>query len=179
MQLHTHGNTKHGNARRGMKTKTYKTWESMHRRCYMPSQDSYPEYGGSGIEVCERWYKFENFLEDMGEQPDGMSIERNDISKNYSHENCKWVPLLRQARNKRTTRWLTFNGETMCLADWADRLGIKPKTLRARLDDHGWSLERALTTGVMTSSESSFVAREVRYGRLKKKTATSASTSSA
>lgn len=137
----------------------------MHRRCYMPSQRFWKYYGGQGIGVCYEWHTFENFLRDMGEQPEGMTLERNDPEKNYSPDNCRWATRLEQARNKTNTRWLTFNGETLCLSEWAERLGVRPKTLRARLDDHGWSVEKALTTKVMTYAESSKRARDTRYGK--------------
>jgi hypothetical protein len=140
-----HKNTKHGYARRGMKTPTYKAWESMFRRCTMKSQDSYEIYGGRGITVCEEWKSFETFLHDLGEKPDGYSLERIDVNKGYSKENCKWIPLRHQYWNKRTTRWIGFNGETKCLAEWAEIVGMDQRTLRARIVDSGMSIKDALT----------------------------------
>lgn len=141
-----HFNTKHGAAGRGKKTKTYRTWESMHRRCYLPSQDSYKDYGGKGVGISYAWHKFENFVRDMGEQPETLTLDRKNPLLGYSAENCRWATLTEQARNKSTTRWLDYAGEKLCLAEWAERINVKPKTLRARLDDYGWSVERALTT---------------------------------
>lgn len=161
-----HFNTRHGHSRRNGKTPTYKAWESMHRRCYMPSQVGYEYYGGRGIAVAHEWHTFENFLHDMGEKPKGMTLERRDPTQSYSKDNCRWALPLEQARNKTTTRWLEHEGERLCLSEWAERLGVAPKTLRARLDDHGWSVERALTTPVMTAKESSYIARETKYGRV-------------
>lgn len=160
-----HFNTKHGHSRRGARSKTYLTWCSMHRRCYLPSQSSWMLYGGRGIKVCEEWHKFENFLRDMGEQPEGMTLEREQVDGPYSKENCCWASPLEQARNKRSTRWLEYGGERLCLTEWAERLNIRPKTLRARLDDHGWSVERALTAPVMGPSESARHASEIRHAR--------------
>jgi hypothetical protein len=137
----------------------------MHRRCYQPSQRGYANYGGKGICVAERWHKFEAFLADMGEQPSGLTLERKDSTLHYSKDNCEWTTPLRQARNKTNSRWIEYGGETLCLSEWAERFGIKPKTLRARLDDHGWSVEQALLTPVLGVAESSFMAREARYGR--------------
>lgn len=159
MQNLMHGNTKHGNARRGNKTTTYLRWESMIRRCYLKSQDSYHLYGGRGITVCDEWRVFENFLADMGQADESQSLDRIDIDKGYSKDNCRWVSSLEQARNKRSTRWLTYKGETRCLTEWADIIGIKPKTLRARLDDHKWDVDRALTTATMTSRDALVIAQ--------------------
>lgn len=149
----SHGNTKHGFARRGLKTREYKTWESMMRRCYMKSQDSYENYGGRGILVCEEWHDFEIFFKEMGIQEAGMTIERKDVNKNYCKDNCTWVSKLDQQRNKSNTRWIEFNGIKKCLSEWASDIGVKPKTLRARIDDYKWPIERALTTKILTPVE--------------------------
>lgn len=140
------GKLKHGQARRGRKTRTYRLWEAMHRRCNNPSQDSYPLYGGRGIRVCFQWHRYDAFLADMGECPPGYSIDRIDSNGHYEPSNCRWVPMAAQAKNKRNNRPITFNGETKLLTEWASVVGLKWKTLRARLDDHGWTVERALTT---------------------------------
>lgn len=169
MQTTPHFNVTHGHAGRGKTTQTYKTWCSMHRRCYMPSQSSWTNYGGRGIKVCAAWHEFEAFLEDMGEQPPNMTIERKNPMEDYSPENCVWATTLQQARNRTNTCWLTFQGETLCLTEWAERLGIKPKTLRARIDDHGWSVERALSAPVMTLSQAAKHARQVRWVNSRKK----------
>lgn len=128
-----------------MKTKTYLAWESMLRRCLNPSQDSYRLYGARGITVCPQWRSFPQFLQDMGECPPGLSLDREDNERGYEPGNCRWIAEDKQQRNKRTNRVLTFNGRTMCIAEWADEIGIKQKTLRARIFDHGWTIERALT----------------------------------
>lgn len=71
---------------------TYKSWLSMKERCTCPSSKTYPDYGGSGVTVCDRWLQsFENFLEDMGERPEGTSINRINGAKVYSKENCEWA----------------------------------------------------------------------------------------
>ena len=138
----------HGFARRGKKMKTYLVWESMFRRCTMPSQDSYPVYGGRGIRVTERWRQFESFLIDMGECPDGCSLDRIDSDGHYEPGNCRWASMTVQSRNRGSNQILTFNGRSQSIAAWAEEVGIKQKTLRARIFDHGWNVEDALTTKI-------------------------------
>lgn len=126
-------------------TKTHSVWKSMRRRCDSPSQESYPLYGGRGISVCERWKSYENFLADMGEKPDGYSIEREDVNGNYEPGNCTWIPLARQQHNKRTSRFLTHCGETMTMADWASKTKLTTTLICWRLA-HGWDVDRTLST---------------------------------
>ena len=84
-------------------------------------------------------------MSDMGEKPEGYSIDRIDPNGHYEPANCRWVLLGQQQRNKRNNVRITFHGETMCLTEWAERVGLKPKTLRARIFDHKMPIEAALT----------------------------------
>lgn len=102
------------------KGKTYSTWSNMKRRCLDPSNPCYRNYGGRGIAVCEEWRSFEGFYRDMGDRPDGATIERIDVNKGYSKDNCIWATKLDQARNKRNTIRITINGETRPLMEWAE-----------------------------------------------------------
>jgi hypothetical protein len=122
----------------------YNIWVSMRQRCNNPKNDQFSLYGGRGIKVCERWQKsFEHFLQDMGPKPDRMSLERVDNEQGYSPANCRWASAAEQSRNNRRTHFLSFNGETLPLVDWAKRLGIHHQTLRNRLK-RGWPLQEAL-----------------------------------
>lgn len=139
---------KSGNYRHGYTgTHIHRTWLSMKRRCDNPNASNYYLYGGRGIAYDPRWNKFENFLADMGERPsDKHSLERIDNSKNYAKDNCKWATALEQANNKRNNRFIEHNGEKKTLAQWARFAGVSTKTLFARLNVQGWSMEKAITT---------------------------------
>lgn len=92
----------HGHARPKKKTPTYITWKAMRNRCYYPKIHNYNSYGGRGIIVCERWKNsFENFLEDMGERPEGTTLDRINPNGNYEPSNCRWATNEEQSKNKR------------------------------------------------------------------------------
>lgn len=91
------GNTRHGHHG----TPTYEVWKGMRQRCSNPNQPAYPDYGGRGIAVCDRWQSFDNFLADMGKRPVGMSIERQNNNGNYEPGNCVWASRTVQNRNSR------------------------------------------------------------------------------
>ena len=80
-------------------TSTYISWSSMVYRCNPEKADQHPRYGGRGIKVCKRWYKFENFLKDMGERPEGLSLDRIDNDGNYTPKNCRWATAIEQRNN--------------------------------------------------------------------------------
>lgn len=94
---------KHGYAYDSNKKRTpeHTTWSGMKQRCLNPNSASYPDYGGRGIRICESWLKFENFLKDMGPRPAGTSLDRIDVNKGYSPENCRWADMITQKNNVR------------------------------------------------------------------------------
>lgn len=85
-------------------TPTHRSWSAMIQRCYNPNRDNYEHYGARGIRVCDRWRKFENFLEDMSVRPDGLTLERIDNSGNYEPDNCMWATHSQQMKNRRARR---------------------------------------------------------------------------
>jgi hypothetical protein len=136
----TERNLKHGRSF----TRAYGSWSVMLKRCLTPSAEKYPAYGGRGIAVCERWLSFENFVADMGKPPVGMTIDRIDNDGPYEPANCRWATAKQQSRNSRRNRWLTHDGISLPLCDWAQRVGLHRTTIAARLG-LGWPVARALT----------------------------------
>jgi len=126
-------------------TPEYGTWIRTKMRCCNPSLFDYPDYGGRGITVCERWmHSFENFYSDMGDRPSPEhSIERVDNDAGYSPDNCIWATNEVQANNKRTNHRLTHNGETHTVTEWANMLNINRVTILNRIVK-GWPVHKAL-----------------------------------
>lgn len=117
----------------GSKSALYKVWRGMLERCSNPKKSNYHRYGGRGIRVCKRWLNFAAFIEDMGERPAGMSVERIDNNGWYSPENCKWATSTEQANNTRSTVFLDIDGETKSVSQWSVISGISSKTIASRL----------------------------------------------
>lgn len=135
----THGLLKHS---------SYQVWAKMLGRCLNQNNPAYKHYGGRGITVCDRWLSVENFIADMGERPARLSLERVDVNKGYSKDNCVWADAKTQARNKRTNIVETFKGKTATLIEHSEDAGLNYSTVWFRRNKLGWSLEKALTTPV-------------------------------
>lgn len=140
-------NFKHGHSTRGRKTPEYRTWNAMKARCNGNSAEYRKLYTYKGITVCQRWINsFENFLSDMGKRPsDQYSLDRKDGFKGYSPENCRWATIEEQNSNKSSNIIIEFQGERLCLMQWAKKLGISWHTLKYRISN-GWPPERAFMT---------------------------------
>jgi hypothetical protein len=117
----------------------YQTWQSMLGRCRNKNNPAYDRYGGRGIAVCERWTVFKNFLADMGERPDDLSIDRIDNSKGYEPSNCRWATPIQQGRNRRNNVLYDYDGKRMSIAELSETLGVKVTTIRGRLR-RGWPM---------------------------------------
>lgn len=136
--------TTHGHKAGHQRSRTYVVWMNMKARCNNPSARLYQRYGGRGISYDPAWESFEGFLRDMGEAPDGFSIDRIDNDANYSKANCRWGTPVEQARNKSNVVLYEWKGERRTVADLARLSGIKRLTLRHRLKQ-GWPIECAMT----------------------------------
>jgi hypothetical protein len=136
--------TKHGQTG----TPEHRAWVDLTRRCRDSSHRQYRDYGGRGIRVCNRWrYSCEAFVEDMGSRPSSKhSIHRIDNDGHYELSNCMWATQAEQNRNHRRNHIITFSGQTMCLSDWAEKVGLDRGCLNTRLNILKWSVEKALTT---------------------------------
>lgn len=107
----------------------YATWINMRNRCLRPNTPNYPDYGGRGITICERWDNFHAFASDMGERPANNSIERLNNDGPYSPDNCVWATKSAQNRNQRKTRKVTIEGIQYTAADIAEIAGLKTDTV--------------------------------------------------
>ena len=95
-------NSRHGLLKNGV-PRSYKSWNSMTRRCINPKSEKWHLYGGRGIKVCSRWLKFENFLMDMGEPPEKYQLDRIDSDGDYEPSNCRWVSPKENSNNRRVS----------------------------------------------------------------------------
>ena len=136
--------TKHGHGCLKKRSKSYKAWLHMIQRCTNLNDSSYKHYGGRGIKVCEAWRKFENFLEDMGERPKNMTLDRVDNDGNYCPENCRWATRSEQQRNRRNTIFITIYGVTQPLAEWCETYNSNYNMVYGRIYRCGWTPEEAL-----------------------------------
>lgn len=119
-------------------------------RCQNPNNENWEWYGGKGVTVCERWQEFENFYADMGDPPDGKSLDRHpNRNGNYEPENCRWADHADQCENRSSTVFITHDGKSQSIARWAREVGMSESTLTNRLN-RGWPPERALTEAVDT-----------------------------
>ena len=150
-----------------MKKELLLVWRSMNNRCYNEKQKSYATYGGRGIFIVDAWRGkggFDNFVRDMGERPQGSSIERIDNNGPYSPENCRWASKFDQAKNKRNNRWITANGQTKHLAEWARDLDCSPAAILYRLNS-GMSEQEAVTKVVLDNPNAKLTYADACYIR--------------
>lgn len=103
-----------------------------------------PDY--ANVSICPEWSNYSQFVSDMGEQPEGKTLDRVDNSKGYSPDNCRWATPLEQANNKTSNVLIEFSGVTKTLSDWSRELKLNYNTLHNRLGACGWSVEKAFTT---------------------------------
>jgi hypothetical protein len=133
----------HGHS--GLKrTKTYNSWAGMMDRCEWGGHPSYAKYGAKGIRVAPQWFSFECFLKDMGERPDGTSIDRKDNKKGYSPENCRWATRQEQALNTSRTIKIVYQGEIIAFHTLCEQLNLPKKAIRARAVRRGNNYVEAL-----------------------------------
>lgn len=127
----------------GFRSRTYNSWKGMIKRCTDPNHHQYFRYGAKGVKVCERWMDFHLFIADLGERPEGKTLDRfPDNCGNYEPGNCRWATPMEQTRNLRWNRKVTYNGETKTLVEWCEIYDLNYHRVIHRLN-RGLDAERA------------------------------------
>lgn len=131
----------------------YGIWSNIKQRCTNSKSESYKDYGGRGISICEEWKnsskKFVEWSLKNGYRDD-LTIDRIDVNGNYEPSNCRWITNKEQQYNKRCNHRIYYNGEIKTVAEWSEKLGINSTTIITRLNRYGWSVERTLGEKVHT-----------------------------
>lgn len=149
----TQTSTTHGNSPKGKASPTYVSWYNLISRMKAKQGSrAWKYYASRGVQICSRWFVFEEFLADMGELPHGCTLDRMNNDSGYDKQNCRWATRTEQNRNTRVNRLLEHNGESHCMAEWADKTGISYSTIKCRLQ-RGWSVDDALTIPVNTRKQ--------------------------
>ena len=137
---------KHGRANsrvKGYADKTYGIWQAFRDRCKNPNRKDYYRYGGRGITYDPAWDNFLKFVDDMGDCPSGMTLDRIDNNKGYSKENCRWATRKQQVRNSTKLRMIELDGETKPLTDWLHQYNVSQSAFYQRIYA-GMSVEQAI-----------------------------------
>lgn len=135
-------------------TRLYEIWHGMKQRCYLPTVKPYKNYGGRGIKVCDEWkndfMSFYNWAITNGYR-EYLTLDRIDNDGNYEPNNCRWITRKEQSNNKRTNRYITYNGKTHTLSQWCEILGVKRHILKYRLNH--WGIDRAFEDIIATNKK--------------------------
>lgn len=130
------------------RTRIYRIWKGIKRRCLNPNNEYYKDYGGRGISVCKEWEDFKNFYNwamNSG-YSDTLTIDRINNDGNYDPDNCRWVTQKVQNNNTRKNHYLTYKGKTKSMAEWSEITGIPYSTLKGRINSLHWSVEKTIET---------------------------------
>lgn len=131
----------------GCSTRLLDTYTNMKQRCYNKNAKSFTDYGGRGIKVCDEWFNdFQAFKEWAlsNGYNDTLTIDRIDNNKGYSPNNCRWVDRKTQNRNRKNVKYYTINGDTHCLSEWCEILGLNYNRVYGRINICKWSIKKAL-----------------------------------
>lgn len=141
-----------------MRDRLNSIFNGMKRRCYNTNECNYEIYGGRGITICDEWMNSEMFdwrttkgyvafkqWALSNGYKEGLTIDRIDVNKGYSPENCRWVTKKEQANNTRRNHFVTYNGKTQTMKEWCDELGLDYKKTNLRIVRYKWSVEKAFS----------------------------------
>jgi len=129
---------RHTRRENGKCTRTYTSWYSMKNRCSNPNDPFWKTYGGRGVRVCDEWSEFKNFLRDMGERPNGTTLDRfPNHNGNYEPGNCRWATPLEQGRNSNINVRVEWNGTSVCLSELAEINGVSYSAVKQAYRTHG------------------------------------------
>ena len=134
-------------------TPLYNAWLAMRARCNNQDNENYEDYGGRGITVCDDWNNDYISFKEWSlnhNYAEGLSIDRIDNNDGYCPDNCRWTSMKVQANNRRNNVIYSMNGETHTLSEWCDIVNLPYKTVIARINDHGWPFEQAITTPILS-----------------------------
>ena len=127
----------------------FRTWSSMVQRCTNQNVNCFKSYGGKGVRVCDRWMNFWNFVEDVKNRPSKKhSLDRINTKGDYEPANVRWATQTEQLRNQERNVRLEFDGNEMCVSEWAEKTGISKEVIFSRIRKLGWSVEKTLSTPV-------------------------------
>lgn len=122
----------------------YRSWIKMRDRCLNENHSHYLHYGGRGITICDRWERFENFVEDMGPRPIGLTLDRVNNDLGYNPDNCKWSSMKEQNRNKTNGTEITIGSITMSITEWSEQPGTSERHLIYNRIRRGWCPQTAV-----------------------------------
>lgn len=158
---------RHGHAKYGNPTPTYRSWGGMKDRCLQRAHASFSYYGGRGITVCSRWMKFTNFLKDMGERPSGTTLDRIDTNGNYEPSNCRWATRHQQDNNRRSNVIVEYRGERMTLTEACEKSGLTFNTAWNRLRHYGWSSDKLFIPPIKPTEQTKAICKRGHLGGYK------------
>ena len=136
----THGETKR---------RLYKIWVDIKTRCYNERSRNYYKYGKRGVAMCNEWKNSYEAFRDWSVAngyTDNLTIDRIDFNGNYTPNNCRWVTQKVQQNNRRNNHLITYDGETLTISQWNERMGFSRGLISQRLNKLGWSTDKAITT---------------------------------
>jgi hypothetical protein len=151
-EIASKNNSTHGER----KTRLYSIWTNMKSRCYVESYTGFHKWGGRGIAVCDEWRNSYGTFRTwalLNGYNDNLTLDRIDNNGDYAPENCRWVSMKQQNRNRRNTTMLEHNGEVKSLSEWSEITGIPMGTLRYRISTAKWPISKALETPVLSKSD--------------------------